>query len=272
MVDCWFVVYWELGTTKCFDLKNGLRIDVFLILQARQDVEVGQNLEALKDLPRLFKENQDKLSALQMEYQTCLSEKNVLQERIKNHSFELNAKSERIADLETHLSEVKSCCRKWEKEAESLEAKVELLQTQIDKKNSILDKNSAQLEERIRDYSAVAAQLERLRDEHSKEVEALKSNTDTQIENKLRNLEIQNARLEAQLSLLRTEKTNCEKDCKKRLRLMEEQVRQQKVRSTTLEKHLETIQATYKALFPSEGIPWTTLLRDLPSPDTDRAE
>ncbi|RXG73652.1 hypothetical protein Avbf_13262 [Armadillidium vulgare] len=206
-------------TLEVRELKEGLRrVEKNVEKLAPQKHEVYNekreiDAETLKEFPKLLKEKEEKLRNAQTISHKSEIEVKLYEERLRNCSVEIELKKARISELEDRVKELASHVRKLERENEKLEGKIEVLETHIEKKNKILEKNSIQIEERIREYRSLASQMERLREDHYKEIASLKDQLETsQVDPKLLEAHLAKEKLESELGNLRSEKNHMEKD------------------------------------------------------------
>lgn len=206
-----------------------------------------------------MKEKEEKLRNAQTISHKSEIEVKLYEERLRNCSVEIELKKARISELEDRVKELASHVRKLERENEKLEGKIEVLETHIEKKNKILEKNSIQIEERIREYRSLASQMERLREDHYKEIASLKDQLETsQVDPKLLEAHLAKEKLESELGNLRSEKNHMEKGLRKRISILEEEMNILKIKNNTLQNHLHSVQEKYKTMFSLDTTNLTT--------------
>ncbi|KAB7503721.1 hypothetical protein Anas_09699 [Armadillidium nasatum] len=252
-------------TLEVRELKEGLRrVEKNVEKLAPQKHEVYNekreiDAETLKEFPKLLKEKEEKLKNAQTLSHKSEIEVKLYEERLRNCSVEIELKKARISELEDRVKELASHVRKLERDNEKLEGKIEVLETHIEKKNKILEKNSIQIEERIREYRSLASQMERLREDHYKEIASLKDQLETsRVDPKLLETHLAKEKLESELGNLRSEKNHMEKGLRKRISILEEEMNILKIKNNTLQNHLHSVQEKYKTMFSLDTTNLTT--------------
>ncbi|XP_042882113.1 golgin subfamily A member 4-like isoform X2 [Penaeus japonicus] len=226
-----------------------------------KDLQSGEKFGLLQDLPQTLHDTEQKLGEAQIALQNAEAERQLLQDQVLQLGEKLNKKESKLknereqnSQKEKETSETKEKLGAARRQAEEMSREAGRLQDQLATKDALLERTSAQLEERIRECAGLSSQVERLRQERSQDWEKIQSQIterDSVTNKQYVDAQAQVARYQAQLSAMRSEKEQAEKSFRQHIRKLEEQLDHLQLRNSTLQRQLSTITTTYHNMFSS---------------------
>lgn len=224
-------------------------------------MQSGEKFGLLQDLPQTLHDTEQKLGEAQIALQNAEAERQLLQDQVLQLGEKLNKKESKLknereqnSQKEKETSETKEKLGAARRQAEEMSREAGRLQDQLATKDALLERTSAQLEERIRECAGLSSQVERLRQERSQDWEKIQSQIterDSVTNKQYVDAQAQVARYQAQLSAMRSEKEQAEKSFRQHIRKLEEQLDHLQLRNSTLQRQLSTITTTYHNMFSS---------------------
>ncbi|XP_076057649.1 uncharacterized protein LOC143035052 isoform X2 [Oratosquilla oratoria] len=221
--------------------------------------ELQDRIRALQNLPQTLQETETRLSEMQHTLSQAQNDNEQLHLKLKQLSEKLEKKDMKlkgerqiVAELKEEMSQQREAYSLLQAKLGEEEKKIIQYESEILKRDTILEQTSAQLEERIRECSRVSGEVERLRADKSQALEKLRDQLDMRdsgTSQKLLDAHGKAAKLQAQLSTLRSEKETSERTLRQQIRNLEDQMDQLRLMNSTLQKQLSAVRSTYDSMF-----------------------
>ena len=204
----------------------------------------------MQDFPETLKQTESKLQEIKEENIKSTLDNEHLKETLALMETRFKAEKDKNNSLQEQISCLKELTTASQYQKDDINKGIVELQSQMNSKDVLLEKTSTQLEERIRECTRLASELDRVKNNHGKEVSQLKyQHSNDNIHQKYVDSQSAISRYQTQIATLKAEKDSLERTLRKNSRKYDDEMDRIKLRNSTLQKQMQSITATYHSMF-----------------------